>query len=326
MRSVRSIGSVAGNNFFLFVLLLAQQPSSAVFLFLLIGLLILFPLSADPLRAIPRERFALWPFSHREALALRVGTLLLSPLAWLVAAAALLTRRWALALQIAVAGVVIQALIQGTARLRARFPAVSPMWWVPALPGVIGALMRKDLRQFLCSLDLWLSALVAGLTVAYRWLSSKPDMDAIPVMTLMAVLCLSTWTQCLFGYDGEAGRLRYRLFPIRGWRILLAKDLVWIAVCAFLVTPLAPAAGMAAGFAALAVGHHGSVLRTVSQRRWRFTSGHLLPVGLLQAIAIFSTGMAAQRMGIAWLGGSVAAWALSLFAYGFVWDYWRPAR
>ena len=53
MRSVRSIGSVAGNNFFLFVLLLAQQPSSAVFLFLLIGLLILSLIEVVGALAVP---------------------------------------------------------------------------------------------------------------------------------------------------------------------------------------------------------------------------------------------------------------------------------
>ena len=54
-RDLRSLNSLAGNNFFLFiVLLLRYQPSSALFFVMILGILLLGPLSADPLRKSPR--------------------------------------------------------------------------------------------------------------------------------------------------------------------------------------------------------------------------------------------------------------------------------
>jgi len=43
-----------------------------------------FPLSADPLRKIPRERLAIWPISERERLLLRILSPWLNPLTWIL--------------------------------------------------------------------------------------------------------------------------------------------------------------------------------------------------------------------------------------------------
>ena len=68
-RDLRSLNSLAGNNFFLFiVLLLVYQPSSAVFFLMIIGILLLGPLSADPLRKVPPDRLALWPLGHEHGI------------------------------------------------------------------------------------------------------------------------------------------------------------------------------------------------------------------------------------------------------------------
>ena len=53
-RGEKSIATVAGNNFFLVALLFLGKAGS--FLFLIMGLVILFPLSTDPLRKIPPSR------------------------------------------------------------------------------------------------------------------------------------------------------------------------------------------------------------------------------------------------------------------------------
>ena len=48
-RDVRSLGSIAGQNFFLFVLFVALQPESAEFFLLLLLVVSLFPLATDPM-------------------------------------------------------------------------------------------------------------------------------------------------------------------------------------------------------------------------------------------------------------------------------------
>src|SRR5690349_2459613 len=69
-RDLRSYHSLTGNNFFLFVLLLSQQVASSLFFALILALLLLFPLSADPLAKVPRDRLELWPLSKGERILL----------------------------------------------------------------------------------------------------------------------------------------------------------------------------------------------------------------------------------------------------------------
>jgi len=73
-------------------------------------------------------------------------------------------------------------------------------------------------------------------------------------MTVLVVVALSSYAQCLFGLDGAGGWSRYRLLPLRGWQILAAKDAAFLLVTAVLVAPLAPLAGMGAALVALAMG------------------------------------------------------------------------
>ncbi len=324
-RSLRSLGSITGNNFFLFVLLLMQQPSSAIFLSLLIGALILFPLSADPLRAVPKERLALWPFSPSKLAVIRIGSVVLSPAAWVVAGLLVWGTRAVVALQFAVLVAIVQLGLVLTDRWGRRAPRLNPLWWVPPMPGRLGGLIRKDIRQILCTLDFWIALLLAATGAGYRWLANTPELSAMPVLSIMVVLALSTIAQCLFGIDGPGGFERYRLFPVRGWRFLLAKDAAFLLVATPLVLPLDVVAGLTAAFVSLAIGHDASVRRPIAQQRWRFTSGRLVPVGLIQAIGLFSAGIAANRFdGRMWILGSAAACALSAIIYGFVLDRRAP--
>src|SRR5580692_12609936 len=80
----RDLGSFAAlkvNNFFLFVLFLSysnilyhMQPHSAYPFLLLVGFLLLFPMSSDPLANIPEARFGLWPLNASQRLALRLAS------------------------------------------------------------------------------------------------------------------------------------------------------------------------------------------------------------------------------------------------------------
>ena len=51
---------------------------------------------------------------------------------------------------------------------------------------------------------------------------------------------------------------RYRLLPLRGWQILLAKDVAFLGVLLLLTLPLDARAGLAFGLAALAIGRYPS--------------------------------------------------------------------
>jgi hypothetical protein len=320
-RDLRSLQSIAGNNFFLFVLLLMQDPRSALFLLVLIGVLVMIPLSADPLRTVPPDRLALWPLSPRRVLTLRVASVPLSPIVWIMAILLIRTGRLRPVLEVAAAAGAVQLIAVASSRFRRRAGQPSTvLGGVPALPGRLGGFIAKDLRQLLCTLDFYLACLLAAVGIGYRLFASAADQAALPILTMLVVMALSTHAQCLFGLDGERGVMRYRLMPLRGWRILLAKDSAWLLAAVPLVTALRPTVGLTAGFAALAVGHHASVRRFVPQQRWRFASGLLFPVGVVQVVALFAAGTAVERISGWYLAGAIGLWAASVVVYGFLWD------
>ena len=77
---------------------------------------------------------------------------------------------------------------------------------------------------------------------------------------------------------------------------------------------------LSAGIAALTVGHHRSITQTIPQLRWRFTSGILVPDGILQTIALFAVGNSARTLGFAVIGPCFLCWLLSLLFFGWKWD------
>src|ERR1019366_5302361 len=78
--------SLAGNNFFLITAFLLREAGT--FVYLIMGLVVLFPLSTDPLRKIPPSRLALWPLERRERWILRLASPWINPLTWGLAALA----------------------------------------------------------------------------------------------------------------------------------------------------------------------------------------------------------------------------------------------
>src|SRR5580658_8701611 len=105
------------NNFFLFVLFLIYSnviyklpPYSAYPFLLLVGFLLLFPMSSDPLGKIPAARFGLWPLDASQRLALRLASTAISPVFWIALSLLLLTER-SLALAFVALVIAIQAAI-----------------------------------------------------------------------------------------------------------------------------------------------------------------------------------------------------------------------
>ena len=109
---------------------------------------------------------------------------------------------------------------------------------------------------------------------------------------------------------------RYRLLPLRGWQILLAKDVAFLGVFLVLAVPLDPGAALAFGFTALAVGRYPSMKVHLPQRRWRFSSGSVL-YGVLQGLIGATLGFHATGGGLVI---AFAMYAVALYLGGRAWD------
>jgi len=316
-RDVLSFRSIAGQNFLLFVGFAALQPESAEFFVLILALVLLFPLSSDPMQKIPGERRVMWPIAEWEWAAIRALSFALSPVVWF-AVFLLLRAGWktgALAIAVGALGQLLARLSRAATRT---LPTIR-LDWIPAPPGVIGAIMRLHWREMLRTLDPYVALILVVTTELYRATGRPLDPGAPRIIALATTLALSTLTQVLLGIDGY-GVERYRLVPIRGWQILLAKDLAFLVLLGLLVMPLDFLSGMVSGLAALAIGHHRSVLNPVRQTPWRFTAGVLIPDGAIQTVLIFAVGNAARDIGLPLIVPICLFWLISLLYYGRWWD------
>jgi hypothetical protein len=309
-RERKTFGSIATNNFFVASLLMADAVG---FLYLLGALVVLFPLSTDPLRKIPPERLAIWPLSAVEHRRLRLLTPWLNPVTWGLAALAI----WALRHTESFS---LLALAAGLFAIGFFVPSVSgePVFlrWIPAPGGAFVQLVRKSLREMMLTLDFYLALLLGVSALAYRlYVPAFPE-EGRMVMTLLIVLALSSYAQCLFGLESKGGLTRYRLMPIEGWEILAAKDVAYLLVILVVTAPLSAITGLAAGLAALAVGHAASLQEGREQTRWRFSSGASFNNGVTQVLAIAGAGVTAYRITPLILLPCVLACAGSAWWYG----------
>jgi hypothetical protein len=316
-RDQKSLQSVAGNNFFLVSALLLQEAGG--FLFLIMGVVLLFPLSTDPLRKIPASRLALWPLEKREHWMLRAVSPWINPVSWGVVALAVWAARgkvtaglWGLAAGLFAAGFVLSDL---------RIFSAQTLWrMAPNFPGPLNQLIRKNLREMLSTLDFYCALILSAFVLVYRVVGPPLPPEAFLAITVLVVLALSSYAQCLFGLDGDGGLSRYRLLPLRGWQILAAKDAAFLLVAVPLTLPLSPLAGIGAALVALALGHEPTVRLPRAQMRWRFSTGATLVFGLVQAVL-----MAMAASGIFFtsplvLVVCVGAWLVSLWHYGRLMD------
>ncbi len=311
-RELRTFHSITGQNFFYLVVLIAyQQVSSVEFFGILVGALLFFPLSSDPLEKVPADRRKLWPLGLHDWLAIRIASLFLSPVLW-IAALVLWRIGWRLAWQLALLGLGVRGISYALKRWAPHF---NLLHYVPAPPGVMGQLMRLHWREMLTTLDPYVGLLLSLATTIFRITGGALPPEALPVISMVIVVTVSTSAQVLIGLDG-AGAQRYRLMPIAGWRILLAKDAAFMVLLLILTAPIELPASLTAGLAALAIGHYQSVMQPVPEKRWRFTSGVLFPAGALQMFAIFALGNAVLKYGPLFFVLTLAAWFVSLLWFG----------
>lgn len=317
-RDLARFQAVKVNNFFLFVALLIYgalesgvRPASAYPFLLLLGLLLLFPLSSDPLSKIPQDRLASWPLGAGQRFALRLASLALSPVLWITVYLMLRTSA-SLALFFVALAVVAQACILAAGRIAARAPRWNPWRRIPAIPGRLGELVRKNLRQMLSVLDTYIALLLSVGGTLYRFLTPHADAAAFPIFAILVALALSTIAQSLFGLDSAAGATRYGLLPLARRQILLAKDIAFLGVLVVLVLPLSLLPGLTFGLVALAIGHFPSVRLHLPQQRWRFASGRVI-FGAAQIVVGIALAFAEYQTGPGILLVAAAAYAASLY-------------
>lgn len=287
-RDLKTVGSFSGNNLFVagLTFLFLGDPGVFVRLSAFIGLVLFIPLSADPLRVLPRDRVTVWPLSTGERRALRILSPWLNPVTWLIAALAV-WNHLSMDLYAVTAGLFAIGFV-----LPSLPPARKGVWRrLPNFPGPLNQLIRKNLRETLSTLDFWCGAVVSALSLGFRAAGLLPA-DALLPLTILVMLAFSTYAQTLFGLDGGGGMTRYRLLPVPGWQILAAKDVPFLLASVVMTLPLAPAAGLAAALSALAAGHHGSVTHQSDQVRWRFSAGNSFAMGVFQ-IVVMSVAAAA---------------------------------
>jgi hypothetical protein len=286
-RDTKSLGSFASNNFFLMSLFFLRQAGG--FVYLIVGLVMFFPLATDPMRRIPAVRLALWPLSSRERWVLRLASPWLNPLTWILAALAV----WAasgkvtIALWASIAAVFVIAFAAPSLPLAPR----NAGWrWIPNLPGPLNHLVRKNLRELFSTLDFYCALILSAAVLASRVAGRQFPPEGFLAITVLVVLALSSYAQSLFGLDGAGAFTRYQLLPVRGWQVLAAKDAAFLLAAFILTLPLAPLPGLAAALAAVAVGHAPSVNQRREQLRWRFSSGASFGNGLGQVVLMAGAG------------------------------------
>lgn len=312
-RGQGSFLSITTNNFLFFTAYLFRKDGA--FLYLIIGILIFFPLSADPLRKIPQERLILWPFDRREWWILRILSPWLNPVMWLLAAATVWVVRRSVTWQ-------LLGIVAGLFAIGFVLSDIGGGAWdglarrVPGFGGLLGELIRKNLRQMLSTLDFWCALVLSVATAIYRVADRNTPPEGFLLMCLLVMLALSSYAQCLFGLDGAGGLTRYRLLPLRGWQILLAKDVAFLIVALVLTLALNPLAGLAAALAVLAIGHEQSVKHLRPQVRWRFSTGASLGNGVVQVFAMSIAANGVARTSVLLMVPCLAIYGISVWWFG----------
>jgi hypothetical protein len=277
-RDLAGYGSLKTNNFFLFVALMiwgalvsGVAPIASYPFLIALGFLMILAASGDPLSKIPGIRLALWPLTGATRVTLRIFSLALNPAFWVLAA--LIALRSGVPIAAGFVAAILATRLLGSPRLGSPQKAViCPTW-----------LITKDVRQMFSVLDTWLAVAIGWGGGLWRALAQQPDPGAFPVLGMLAALALSTYAQCLFALDGGPGITRYLLLPMRGWRIVLAKDAALLGVLLIAILPLSVPRGLAFALTALALGRYPAMRLELPQERWRFTSGRLL-WGALQGV------------------------------------------
>jgi hypothetical protein len=204
--------------------------------------------------------------------------------------------------------------------LSAKSPGRGNFWRsIPRFPSPLNQMIRKNLREMLSTLDFVTAALIAVAAAGWRAAGMLPKEAFFP-FTFVAMLALSTCALSLFGLDGAPGLRRYSLLPVRGWQILLAKDVAFIAIALLIALPLYIPAALASALIALAAGHRASTQHMTPQHRWRFQTGPSFGDGITQIVTMTMAGAAVAYSSVLFLAPCVVIWAISVWWFGREFD------
>ena len=199
LRQQESLIKVPANNLFYAAMAFAfmVDPPAATFLLGIGALVLIFPLSADPLQLVPRSRLDVWPLSPRDRRLLRAISPFLNPVTWLVLAA-VLWHRVAADLAAVVAGLFLAAFLTPALLRTQQSFAIR---WVPSFPGATGRMVSKDLRGLFTTLDFYCALIPGAGAAVFRLAGLLPAEAALP-LTWIVLLCFrpvrrrcSVWTE-----------------------------------------------------------------------------------------------------------------------------------
>ncbi len=313
-RDQKSVFSFTGNSFF--IVSVVVMMDAGIFIYLLVALVAIIPLSTDPSQKIPGSRLGCWPLNRVELWILRMASPWVNPMTWVLAslAIAVVAGKVTIGLWLFIAAIVVGGLVVSSIPKTFEHTVLRR---VPGFPGILNQLIRKDLRQALSILDVYLAGLLSGFTAVVRLSGIDLPSQGLMILTALVVLALSSYTLSLFGLDALAGLSRYRLLPLQGWQSLVSKDLSVLLVSLPLLVPLQAAPGIGAILVALAIGHRSSVRTARMQSPWRFSQGtSFLPLGLIHAVGIVSATAMISYHGPLLLAPCIAGWGWSIFHYG----------
>ena len=305
-RRSKSIQHISGNNMFYagMALTFMLDPALLGLFGVLIAIVVFLPSSSDPMTALPPERLKLWPLTRRESFALRLISPLLNPLAWLILAG-LAWRRITWGLWALIASFFLGGFFASAFR--------SPNVWIPRLPlGRLALLVRKDLRQFVTALDVYCALLLSAPALILRWRGQLPPDSLVP-LTAILIIILSTMPLTLFGLDGESGMVRYTLWPVAAWRVLVSKGIAYLLLVVIVTAPLSPVGGLAGCLVALAVGQWHASRYLYPQTRWRFRASSPFEVSLGQMLLSLLAFALVTQLGPALLVVPLATYGVSLW-------------
>ncbi len=103
-------------------------------------------------------------------------------------------------------------------------------WRIVSMPGKLSGLFQKEFFYFCRSWNIWLGFIVVGLYLYYLVTVPEVVPDSMFIVVLFVLAPNAGFTLNAFGMDSRGGVERFMLLPLRGWQVLLVKNLAFLAV------------------------------------------------------------------------------------------------
>ena len=105
------------------------------------------------------------------------------------------------------------------------------------LPGRLGPIIQREHRSVVTIPDWWMAFLPVLVGIVYSFTALGSTTLRLSTIAIACALNLNLTSNCL-GLDRPGGLTRYVIFPIRGWDLLLAKNVGVAIAVAVQVAPL----------------------------------------------------------------------------------------